>query len=168
MPSPLPRRLATTFVAGVALTFATVGGAAAQQPPPTTPDYAPLNPGARGEPATLPKERQTLRSALRIDLRQNFARLPLHRAEVRGKTVWYVITDVSDREIARRRGLNFAPKLVNLITPDCPACVQTVRSPRDLGRRTIRRPSAPDFTPRRLLRPGPTGRLPAARIPSRR
>ena len=159
MPSVLPRRLAAILVAGVALT-AGVTTAGAQQPPPTAPDPSPLNPGARGEPRVLPKERQTLRSALRIDLRQNFARLPLYRARVGGETYWYVITDVSDRAIAKRRGLNFAPKLANLVTPDCPACVQTVRSPRQLGRMTVRRPGAPDFAPLRLLRPGPQDGFP--------
>jgi hypothetical protein len=87
----------------------------------TAPDYSTRNPGARNEPAALPEARQTLKSAIRVDLRRNFARLPLHRAEVGGKTAWYVITEVSDEALARRMGLNFSPRLANLITPLAPA-----------------------------------------------
>jgi len=128
----------------------------------TAPDYSTLNPGARNEPATLPEERQTLKSAIRVDLRQNFARLPLHRTKVGGKTAWYVITEVSDEALARRMGLNFSPRLANLITPDCPGCVQTVRSSRMLGRGTVKRPGTVDFSPDRLLVPGANGGFPPA------
>jgi hypothetical protein len=41
-----------------------------------------------------------------------------------GTPVSFVITDVSDRRLARRLGLNFAPKLPN-ITRGCPACAQS-------------------------------------------
>jgi len=127
---------------------------------PNPPDYSPLNPGARNEPPALARSRQTLQSAMRVDLRRDFARLRLHRAESRGRTVWYVITDVSDAGLARELGLNFSPRLRNLITPACPACVQTVRSGRVLGRGAIRRPGAVDFSPLRRVVPGPNGGFP--------
>lgn len=107
--------------------------------------------------AGLPQAKLTIKSTISVDLKRDFATLPLHRATVRGMPVWYVITDVSDASLARRMGLNFAPRLANLITPDCPGCVQTVRSPRQLGTTTVARPGEPDFRPTRLLVPGPTG-----------
>lgn len=116
--------------------------------------------GPTPQSGALAKSKFTLRSALRIDLRDDFARLPLHRARVDGKTVWYVLTDVSDEGLARRVGLNHAPKLANLVTRQCPGCVQTIKTGRLLGRRTIERPGAPDFKPGRLLVPGPNGGFP--------
>ena len=92
-----------------------------------------------------------------MDLQRDFARLPLYRARIGNRTAWYVITDVSDADLARRRGLNFSPRLANLITPDCPGCVQTVASPRELGRRVVSRPAGVDFSPRRPPVPGPNG-----------
>jgi hypothetical protein len=89
-----------------------------------------------------------------VDLRDSFARLPLHKAQVNGRSAWYVITEVSDERLAKRLGLNFSPKLRNLISRDCPGCLQTVRSARVLGRTTIKRPGAPDFSPDRVLIPG--------------
>ena len=108
----------------------------------------------------LPEANVTLKSALRVDLEDSFARLPLHKAQVKGEAVWYVITEVSDERLARRLGLNFSPKLRNLISRDCPGCVQTVQADRVLGRKTIRRPGAPDFSPDRVLTPGPNGGFP--------
>ncbi len=112
----------------------------------------------------LARENLTLGSATNVNLVTNTARLPLHRATVEGMPVWYVLTEVSDRALARRLGLNFSPKLRNLITPDCP-CVQTIRTGRVLGGRVIRRPAGPDFSPDRLLVPGPRFFPPALAAP---
>jgi len=70
---------------------------------------------------TLDKNRQTITSALRVDLTRDFATLPLHRGTAQGQAVWFVITDVSDASIADRLGVNHAPKLANA-PRDCPAC----------------------------------------------
>ncbi len=113
----------------------------------------------------LPKNNLTIKSAISVDLQRDFATLPLHRATVSGVPVWYVITDVSDAALAEQLGLNFAPRLANLITPDCPGCVQTVRSPRRLGDAAVSRPGKPDFSPTRVLEPGPTGFPPLAARP---
>lgn len=59
--------------------------------------------------------------------------------------------------------MNFAPRLANLLTPDCPGCVQTVSSPRSLGRRVVARPGGVDFSQRRLLVRGPNGGFPIRR-----
>ena len=62
---------------------------------------------------TLEKDRQTITSALRVDLTRDFATLPLHEGTANGETVWYVITDVSDASMALQLGVNHAPKLRN-------------------------------------------------------
>jgi hypothetical protein len=75
-----------------------------------------------------------------VDLRRDIARLPLHPARI-WKTAPYVITDVSDRDLARRPGRNSRPRQANVIPPDCPACVQAVASLRELGRPGVSRMS---------------------------
>lgn len=104
---------------------------------------------------TLEQSKETLTSALRVDLTRDYATLPLYRGTVQGLTVWYVITDVSDAGIARRLGVNHAPKLVNA-PRDCPACVQEVTTANPLlGRAPVEFQGAPDFSPTRTIVPGP-------------
>ncbi len=119
-----------------------------------------------GQPdsGVLPRSNLTLTSALRVDLGLNFARLRLHKGMVGRTPVWFVLTDVSDRGLAQKLGLNFAPRLAN-VTRGCSRCAQTVRSPRELGRRTVRLQGAPDFSPTRLLVPGRKVFPPAVSIP---
>ena len=50
-------------------------------------------------------------SAMSIDTVGGFATLPLHRGTVRGRLVWYVVTESSDRADAARRGVTWAPRL---------------------------------------------------------
>lgn len=115
---------------------------------------------ARGE---LAREKLTMKSVVRVDLARGTAVLPLHRGSVGGKTMWYVITDVSDRAEARRLGVNFAPRLANS-SNGCPGCVQMVRSSDPLfGRETLEFPGGVDFAPTRVLVPGPTG-FPPVRV----
>ncbi len=104
---------------------------------------------------TLQKDRQTLTSALRVDLTRDFATLPLYKGSANGQTVWYVITDTSDAAMASRLGLNHAPKLRNA-PRDCPACVQEVKTSNAvLGRAPVQFQGAPDFSFKRTLIPGP-------------
>jgi len=104
---------------------------------------------------TLQKDRQTITSALRVDLTRDFATLPLYKGSVGNETVWYVITDVSDVAMARRLGINHAPKLSNA-PRDCPACVQEVRTANPvLGAAPVQFQGAPDFSPVRTVRPAP-------------
>lgn len=113
----------------------------------------------------LSRSKLTLTSALRVDLTRNFARMPLHRGTVGGTTVWFVITDVSDARMAKKMGLNFAPRLVNA-DRGCDLCVQEVRSSsKVLGKSTVAFQGAPDFAPPRLLVPGPRGFPPLAANP---
>ncbi len=105
---------------------------------------------------TLESDRQTITSALRVDLTLDFATLPLYQGTANGETVWYVITDVSDADIASELGVNHSPKLSNAGTK-CPACVQEVTSSNlVLGEGPVEFQGAPDFSPERTIMPGPS------------
>jgi hypothetical protein len=111
---------------------------------------------------TLEKDRQTITSALRVDLTRDFATLPLHKGTVAGKTVWFVVTDVSDADIAKELGINHAPKLANA-SAMCPACVQDVTTTDPLlGRAPVEFEGAPDFSPSRTLTPSSPAPFPPA------
>ncbi len=123
----------------------------------------------RSHDAFLPLSNTTIKSALRVDLTRSVATLPLRQGVVNGMPVWYVITDVSDARLARALGVNFAPKLAN-VTNQCPGCAQQVTAPSGMpsgmgGRGIVQFQARPDFSPTRLLVPGPTGFPPAAFTP---
>jgi hypothetical protein len=68
-----------------------------------------------------------------------------------------VLTDVSDQALAQQIGLNFAPKLANS-SRGCPGCVQALSIPENiLSAGAVSFKGTPDFTPDRLLVPGPAG-----------
>lgn len=138
------------MIAAAALAMSTVGAG-------LTASAATSGPGIVncGDKA-LPHSKVTITSALEVNLKCDFARMPLYQAKVNGVRVWYVITDVSDAGLARTLGINFAPRLAN-ITKDCPGCAQVVRSPRRLGASVVDRPGKSDFSLRRVLVPGPKG-----------
>ena len=131
------------------LSLGAAATASAQSPsPPGFDQSAP-------EGLTLESKREAIRSALRIDLTFEYATLPLHRGTVGGETVWYVITDASDAGVARKLGINHAPKLAN-VPIMCPACSQEVATDDPLlGRAPVEFQGAPDFSPTRTLIPGP-------------
>ncbi len=116
----------------------------------------------------LPVNKITIKSALRVNLTRNFATLPLHRGVIGGTTVWYVITDTSDADVARQLGLNFAPPLAN-ITNGCPGCTQevTAATPNTLLGRggMVTFQGKPNFSPTRVLVPGPTAFPPLGAAP---
>jgi hypothetical protein len=86
------------------------------------------------------------------------AQFPLQRGTSKGKTVWYVVTDSSNKADAVARHVNFAPKLANAIgTPG----VQTV----SMTGGVIDFPATVDFTPKRERQPGPKGFPPAKASP---
>jgi hypothetical protein len=80
---------------------------------------------------------------------------PVHRGIASGRTVWYVLTDVSDANIAKSDGLIFAPVLANVGT------TQTVTA--ESG--TWHFAGAPQFSSARVFKPGPTGFPPASAEP---
>jgi len=126
--------------------------------PPGAVDSADRSGSVKSAPVgeTLEKEKQTIASALRVDLTRDFATLPLHKGMVDGKTVWFVITDVSDAGVAGELGINHSPKLAN-VPLNCPTCFQEVRTDDSvLGRKLVTFGGAPDFSDSRTLVPGPT------------
>jgi hypothetical protein len=110
----------------------------------------------------LPRSHLTEESAIRVDLSRETVRLPLYRGRANGRTVWYVLLDASDAGAAHDLGVNYAPKLAN-VGIGCADCVQTVTldapSPaaNRFGQAVVNFQGAPDFSPTRIAKPGPTG-----------
>jgi len=108
----------------------------------------------------LPRENLVLDSAIQVDLDKETVRLPLYKGTANGRTVWFVLLDASDLGLAHDLGLNYAPKLGNMAI-GCPACVQevTLDSPTPdqnrFGQATVHFQGVPDFSPTRILQPGP-------------
>ncbi len=94
--------------------------------------------------------------------------MPLHRGTFEGKTVWYLLTDSSDYGISHDLDILYAPKLSN-IAIGCPECVQTVTLGKPTGKfnneAIVEFQGIPDFSPHRVLTPGPNGFPPAAAKP---
>jgi len=58
----------------------------------------------------------SLPSALKIDVARETVTLPLYEGRTRhGATFWYVVSDSSNQEDAKRRGANYAPKLLSAL-----------------------------------------------------
>jgi hypothetical protein len=143
--------------------IALIGGACSGQPgtdeaqePSAPAENASTGGALASAPAgvTLEKEKQTITSALRVDLTRDFATLPLHKGTANGETVWYVITDASDAGIAEELGVNHSPKLEN-VSVNCGSCLQEVTtSDPVLGKAPVEFQGAPDFSPQRTLVPG--------------
>ncbi|RWY51221.1 DUF7482 domain-containing protein [Mucilaginibacter gilvus] len=113
----------------------------------------------------LDKSKFTMSSIISVDLYHNTARFPLFKGSFKGKTVWYVRTDVSDEQLAKELGLNFSPRLANA-GKDCPFCVQSVQSAKSIpGATAVEFAGTVDFSPMRKLVPGPKGFLPMAAEP---
>jgi hypothetical protein len=86
--------------------------------------------------------------------------LPLHRGTSRGRTVWYIILDASDGNVAQQLGVNTSQKLVNARGT---AAVQKVTVTNGI----VDFPASVDFTPVRVVTPNAsgTGFPPAAASP---
>ncbi|MBC7925596.1 MAG: hypothetical protein H7039_08060 [Bryobacteraceae bacterium] len=88
-----------------------------------------------------------------LDRRAATLRLPLYRGRLRGnnQTVWYILTDTTDRGNAEGLGLNFAPKLFYAAVSN-----NSARNARILpdGTLDFERGSV-DFSPERVVTPGP-------------
>jgi hypothetical protein len=134
-PFPFPR-LAIVGLAA-ALSFG-----AAVRPPFATAQSA-------QQPTTL------LTSVKSIDVERHQAVFPVHRGVANDRIVWYVVTDVSDANVAKTQGLIFAPAIANVGT------TQTVTVENGLWRFT----GAPSFSNGRVFKPGPTGFPPTDAAP---
>ena len=116
----------------------------------------------------LPRDHLTLESALQVDLNNETVRLPLYPGKgPDGTKVWYVLLDASDAGVAHDLGVNYTPKLAN-IGIGCAACVQTVTlnnptpAQNHFGPGEVTFAGVPDFSPTRILVPGPNGFPPAS------
>jgi hypothetical protein len=114
---------------------------------------------------TLPVSKTILQSAVKIDLQNEYVRLPLHKGEYHGQTVWYIITEASEEGAAEDLGVNYAPKLANAGI-GCAECVQNVTltgaGNNVFGEATVHFAGIPDFSPTRVLTPGADGGFPPA------
>jgi hypothetical protein len=105
----------------------------------------------------LDPSKHVLRSTIQVNLTHHSATLPIFKGSYKKQTVWYVLTDVSDQQLANTLGLNFAPKLANS-SHNCPGCVQNLSIPRNiLEAGVVEFNGIPDFSPERILVPGPQG-----------
>lgn len=113
----------------------------------------------------LDRSKLTMTSVMHVDLDRNIARVPLFKGSYKGVAVWYVRMDVSDQALAQTLGLNFAPRLANADN-GCPSCIQTVTSTDAIpGNNAVEFAGIVDFTPMRVLTPGPTGFPPLVALP---
>src|SRR5215472_5970056 len=87
------------------------------------------------------------------------ATLPLYTGTAAGHRVYYVITDASDRSVATSLGVNFVPKLANA------AGTPAVQLSSSSDPKAINVPAGVDFSPKRVLVPGPDGFPPAQAQP---
>lgn len=105
--------------------------------------------------AELPRENIVLQTAISVDPVANTVVLPLHKGKANGQTVWYIITDSSDRDDALARGVLYAPLAAKVgVTQDV---VQKGGELQFAG--------VPNFTPKRLFTPSKAGFPPIAAKP---
>jgi hypothetical protein len=123
---------------------------------------------ASAESQYLPADHIILKSARDVDVKEGTVVIPVHRGVANGKTVWYLITDVSDYGIAHDLNALYAPKLVNMAI-NCPECVQTAILGKPTGKfnneAIVHFEGAPDFSPTRVYKPSATGFPPMAAAP---
>jgi hypothetical protein len=84
--------------------------------------------------------------------------LPIYEGKRNGETVWYVVTESSNREDATRRGVNYAPKLANARGTIAVERVGVVDG-------VVQFLGSVDFSPERVVKPGPMGFPPAEAKP---
>ncbi|MBA3524787.1 MAG: hypothetical protein H0T85_09605 [Geodermatophilaceae bacterium] len=154
-----PRHLKGMAVAALVPLLATVVIATIADAAPAAPQ---VGPGIGPISGNLPVANFTIGSTVKISLTDHYVRLPLHRGEFRGTSVWYVLTDASEQGAADELGLNFAAKLGNLAA-GCPACVQEVTLRPKPGsvfdEAVVQFAGVPDFSPSRVL-VAPGGKFP--------
>jgi hypothetical protein len=118
-----------------------------------------LSAGATAKPnpaaADRPQPTTLITSIKSIDVQRHQVVFPIHRGVANGRTVWYVLTDVSDANVAKSQGLIFAPAIANVGT------TQTVT----VENGTWHFAGAPEFSTARVFKPGPTGFPPADAMP---
>ena len=106
--------------------------------------------------AAAEERRLFVRSA--VENRDGTATLPLYQGTSRGRPVWYILLDSSDGADADRLGINRASKLSNARGTPAVQRISVVNGLIDF-------PKTVDFSPQRVVVPGPTGFPPAQAEP---
>ena len=119
-----------------------------------------LSSGSVAGAEPLSRAKIVLPSAISVDVAAQTVTLPLFRGRAGDRTVWYVVTDSSDKSDADKRGAIYAPLIANIGT-DCVPCVQHVTE----SHGEISFNGAPDFSKTRAFAPGPTGFPPTSAAP---
>lgn len=150
LPDRRARCLLVALGATLALGVLVAGiGSARAQDDGTRHNFVQPVPPASGPHYAYGYEGTQILKAATIDLAQRQVTMPLYQGALAdGRTVWYVLTDVSDEGVAREAGLIYSPKLAN-------AGGRAVRTAtvRPDGTFVFDR-GAVDFAPERLLVPG--------------
>ena len=103
--------------------------------------------------------RPTLKSAIALDAVNETITLPLHKGvTATGKTTWFIVIDSSSKADATSRGVNFAPRLANVLGTKA---VQKV----SVSGGVTRFAGTVDFAPKRVVVPSKTGFPPAKAVP---
>lgn len=162
-----PRAIATAGLAASLTVFGvTASNPSAVAASPLAATSAQVVPGRTA--GLLPTRQIILESAIEVNLSHHSTTLPLHEGRYGNRKVWFVITEASDEGAARDLGVNFAPKLANMAI-GCGVCVQnvtqSVASGSKFGSAITHFRGVPDFSPKRVLKAGPTGFPPAVATP---
>lgn len=113
-----------------------------------------------------------LSSTVHLDIATGDITLPMYKGKKNGETVWYIITEASNQALAKKLGVNYAPKLANALGT---VAVQNVRKvnaqtgaslPATADFKSqgvvVEFEGGVDFSPQRIVVPGPNGFPPAS------
>ncbi len=108
-----------------------------------------------------------IQNTIKLDIATGDITLPLFKGRHNGQTVWYILTEASNEDIAENLGINHAPKLANALGT---AAVQRVRilnaktlsvMPKSTtinsAKVVVEFEGGVDFSPQRIVVPGPQG-----------
>lgn len=128
---------------------------------------SPIHPAAPHGAATTQESGELfLTSAIHLDRETANITLPLYEGRHDGAPVWFIVTESSDQDQAKRLGVNFAPKLLNALGTAAVQNAHFVNA--QTGRQVPARPSLKsqgvvidfdgtvDFSPERIVVPNPT------------
>ncbi len=121
----------------------------------------PTHPGTASTSQPLPQRAIThlpFLKSIKENASFNQVTFPLLEGRSHSQTVWYVVTDSSDEQDARTRGVLFTPKLANAKGT---AAVQRVQIKNGI----VDFPATVDFSPQRVIEPGTAGFPPAKASP---
>ncbi len=105
---------------------------------------------ASGQVAATSSSGDVLPSAIKLDRAAGTVTLPLFRGTHDGRAVWYVVTESSNKDDAERRGVNHAAKLTNALGTEAVQRARVVDG-------VVRFSGTVDFSPERVVVPGPNG-----------